>query len=290
MRIRFLVFALLINSIAFAQSWNRYDLNIRSRMVSNGDSDASFQTIRVSKNLFKLPLKKGEKGIISVGVTYDYTHINFKQDNEILEEIENFHNVGLTLNYFRKLSPKWSLFGRLNPRLNSNFTDDIKGDDFYFNVFALLNYSKSKDSRLSFGLVYSNTLGYPAPIPAINYWKRFNEKWEMELGFPRSSVTRSLSLKSKLVGYFEMQGYNGNISENIRNSTFQKNREAERISYRDIITGIEYRYQVKKFQLRLNSGYTVNRKFELQNSDKEAAYEFDMENNFNFGVGLGFNF
>ncbi|APD06437.1 hypothetical protein UJ101_00906 [Flavobacteriaceae bacterium UJ101] len=279
-----------MSAVIFAQFGNQYDLNIRGRMVGDNNSDASFYTAGISKNIFKFPLKKGKKGVISIGIDYDYAHVNFKADNEVLEKIENLHNIGLNINYFRKLSAKWSLIGRLNPQLNSNFTDGIKGDDFYLNAFGILNYTRSKDSRLSFGLAYSNTLGYPAPIPVVSYWKRFNEKWEMGLGFPRTSVTRTLSLKSKLVGYAELQGYNGNISENIPNPNSQSNIEAERVSYRDIITGIEYRYQIKKFELRVNGGYTVNRNFELQDSNNETAYEFNMENNLNFGVGLGFNF
>lgn len=292
MRTIILLLALFTGIIISAQFGNQYDLDIRGRIVGDSGSDASFQTIGISKNLFKVPLKKGKQGIIKVGIDYDYAHINFNINHEILKKIENFHNIGLTLGYLRKISQKWSLIGGIIPQLNSNFTDGIKGDDFYLNAFALLNYSWSENSRLSFGLAYSNTLGYPTPIPVINYWKRFNEKWEMGLGFPRTSVTRSLNLKSKLIGYAELQGYNGNISRNVQPSltTFPLIREAERISYRDIIMGVEYRYQVKKFQLRVNGGYTIDRNFELQNSDNGTAYEFNMENNFNFGIGLGFNF
>lgn len=290
MKINFLIGILLVSSMTFGQLGNQYDWNIQSRIVGDDGSDASFYTVGISKNIFKLPLEKGTKGIIQVGIDYDYAHVNFTMDDDVLEKIENLHNIGLTIDYFRKLSPKWSVMGRLNPQLNSNFTKGIKGDDFYLNAFGLVNYSKTKNSRLSFGLAYSNTLGYPAPIPVINYWKRFNEKWEMGLGFPRTSITRSLSETSKLIGYTELQGYNGNISETIQHSTFSSNREAERISYRDIIAGIEYRYQIKKFQLKVSGGYTVNRNFELQNSDNKTAYKFNMENNLNFGVGLGFNF
>ncbi len=86
--------------------------------------------------------------------------------------------------------------------------DGIRGDDFYINAFALWNYSKSQNTKFSFGLAYTNTLGFPAPIHVVNYWKKFNEQWEMNLGFPRTNVPRHLNQNSSMVGYFEFQGYN----------------------------------------------------------------------------------
>ncbi len=275
----------------WGQARKSYDIFLTGRWVGDGGSEASFQTIGLEASLLKKPIKQGKGGVISLSANYVTAYVDYKNDNDFFDDIENLQSMGLALSYYRRLkSPKWSFIGQLSPKLNSNFTDGIQGDDFYINAFALWNYSKSQNTTFSFGLAYSNTLGFPAPIPVVNYWKKFNEQWEMNLGFPRTNVTRHLNQNTSMVGYFEFQGYNGNISENINRSDLKKQRTAERISYRDIIIGVEYRYQVDKFQLKLNAGYTLDRQFELQNSDNDTAYKFDLENNINVGLGVGFNF
>lgn len=286
------ILILLLSSVfAWSQAQKSYDVSLSGRLVGDGGSDASFQTVGLNVSLFKKPIKKGQKGIVSLSANYSTAYIEYKNSQDFFDAIEDLQSIGVTLGYYRRLkNPKWSFIGRLSPKLNSNFTHGIQGDDFYISALALWNYSKQRNTTLSFGLAYSNTLGFPAPIPVINYWKRFNEKWEMNLGFPRTNITHHVTEKSSMIGYFELQGYNGNISENIVRSDFENQRIAERISYRDIITGLEYRYQVEKFQLKLNAGYTIDRRFELQNSDNDTAYTFNMENNINVGVGFGFNF
>jgi hypothetical protein len=290
MRGCFLLFIIHISLFTFAQEGNQYDVEIKSRSVGDKDSDASFHTIGIKTTLFKNPIKKGENGIIGLDFSYKYINLKYTVESELFHDIEDFHSVGLSLNYLKKINEKWIFIARLNPQLNSNFTGKITGDDFYFNAAALFNYSNSQNSRFTFGLAYTNTLGTPDPIPVISYWRRLNEKWQMSLGFPRTNLTYLLNPKSSFTGYLEQQGFNANISENIQSGSFTGQQIAERISYRDATSGIEYRYRLKKFQIRANGGYTLARKFMLQDSNNDAAHEFDMNKNFSVGLGLSFNF
>ncbi|WP_459211816.1 DUF6268 family outer membrane beta-barrel protein [Aquimarina rhabdastrellae] len=281
-----LICLLLLSLTAMAQM-DQYSLEFRGRYIGDNDSDASFQTFAVNKRLARIPIKKGASGLIQIHANYSYAHVNFKEAFTFFEDIENLHNVGLAVNYIKRLkNPKWSFIARFNPQLNSNFTDGIKEDDLYLNAVVLWNYSKTANSRLTFGLAYTNTLGFPAPIPVINYWKKINEKWEFNLGVPRISLVHNLNTKSSITAYLELNGYNANISENY----IINGREAERVGYRDIISGLEYRYRIKNFVLLVNGGYTLDRNFELQNSSNDSIVEFNMDNSLNLGLGLGFNF
>ena len=275
----------------YAQSTDNYDISFEGHWVGDNNSDATFQAHSLRAKLLSQPFKEGKNGILSIHAMYDYIEISFKNNDELFNNLEHFHSAGVMLGYYKQLkSPKWSFIGMVIPQLNSNFTDGIGGDDFYLNVLAILNYSRQKNTRLSIGLAYTNTLGIPAPIPIINYWKAWNDKWEMNLGFPRVNLTHHLNTKNSLVALIELKGYNGNISKDIASPIFEQSRGAQRISYRDVLSGLEWQYKLKSFRFKMNASYTLSREFKLQDTDNDTAYKFEMNNGFNVGVGVDFNF
>ena len=285
-----LVYFFFLSITLSAQSFNGYDFSLDGHWVGDNNSAAAFQSYSLRAKLITQPLKQGARGIMTLSVNDDFVEINFNDHPELFKDLKYSHSIGMTIGYFRQLrNSKWSFASMLIPQLNSNFTNGISADDLYLTAVALLNYSKQKNSRFSFGLAYANTLGFPAPIPVVNYWKAWNEKWEMNLGFPRINITRHFNSKNSLVAFMELKGYNGNISKNITNPIFKQGRVAQRISYQDVLTGLEWQYHLKKFQFKINTSYTVNRKFELQNASHDTTYKFDMSRNFNVGVGVGFN-
>lgn len=269
---------------------NNYDFEIKSSFVGDNGSDASFSSVGFNKSLFEIQLKNEQKGIIKTSLNYEFTHINLNTEDSHFTDIENFHSIGITISYIQKINQKWSFVGMFSPQLSSNFTNNLSSDDFYANIIALFNYSKTQNNRLSFGLVYTNSMGVPFPIPIINYWKKFDDKWQMNLGFPRTNLTYTLNPTSNFSGYIEFDGFKANISQNMSRPYFEDERMAEQIKYNAIISGIEYDYHIKKFQFKINLGYTLSRNFEFQDSDNDTAYEFDMRNNFNLGVGVGLDF
>lgn len=286
-------FCLLSATVLAQMGGGRMDLEIRSRLVGNHNTDASVKTFGFNKSLFNILLKKGQKGVISTSLNYSYAHINYNLENSIydLSQIEDFHSLGFNISYFKMMNQKWNFIGMFNPQLSSNFAGSISSDDLFINIIAIFNYSSKRTNRLSFGLVYSNTMGIPFPIPIISYWKKLSDNWEMNLGFPRMNISHNLSQKSSISTYIEFDGYNLNISQSIINpylSTIHPN--ATQINYIDIISGIEYKYQIEKFLFKLNAGYTLAREFELQNSARETTLKFNMANNWNIGIGLGFKF
>ncbi|TKG93956.1 hypothetical protein EYV94_14460 [Puteibacter caeruleilacunae] len=282
----FISILLLISSTAFAQNTNnRYDLEIESRYVTNNKSDAAFKATRIKQHLLAIPVKNK---FLNIGLDYSYVNIEFREENSINHDLRDFHKIGFSLSYQSQINDSWTMTTQLTPRINSNLTDGIKSEDLNINALLLFNHSKSRNSLLSLGVIYSNKLGHPAPFPIINYWKQFNSKWRMNLGLPRMSLSHCISNKSTITGFAEYQGFSSNIGNDINNQSFRQNRTAEKISYKDIITGLEYIYKTKQCKFSLSGGYTLNRTFELRNNNKDTAYKFDMSNNFYIGFNASF--
>ena len=284
------VYLFFLGVTLYAQSTD-YDVQTEGQWLPVNKSDAAFQAYRIRVKLLSRPVNEGKGGILSLHATYDYIGINFKRKQELFNDLESFHSAGFMLGYIKQLrNPKWSFTGMVIPQLNSNFAGGVSGDDFYLNVVAMLNYSRQKGSRLSFGFAYTSTLGVPAPIPVINYRKSWGDKWEMNLGFPRVNLTHHFNTMNSLVALIEVKGYNGNISKAINSSVFEESRSAQRISYRNILSGLEWQCNLKSLQFKINASYTLNREFKLQDRDNDTAYKFDMSNCFNVGAGIAFNF
>jgi hypothetical protein len=290
MKYLFLLSLLLLGSQLYAQNPDDYDIGLQYNRSPGENSDAAFQQYQLNAKLLTMPLQHGEKGILMLRGNYSFVQIDLKDELNFPDRLKNFHSTGLMIGYIKRLkNPQWTLTGILIPQLNSNFSENLSRNDFYLNAVLMFIYSSNPGSRLSIGLTYTSTLGFPAPIPIINYWKAWNDQWQMNIGFPRTGITHQLNAANKLVAFADLHGYNGNIGAPIADARFKKGRTARRISYFDIASGLEWQHKFKTCRLRFNASYSLSRQFELQTDDYDTAYEFDMKNGFNVGLGLDFN-
>lgn len=296
MNIKQLKFIALVLIVVFsitiisAQGSSKHDVQIETWYVPRGNSEASFKSLDLKFKLATITLNDKKTSFLKLGLVFDTGEIKFKNDPIVFSNLEQFYRSGVSVTYINKWNEKWGFVGRLRPRLNSNFTDGLKADDFNIFGLASISYSKSENSRFIFGVMYANTFGSSIPLPYLSYWKRFNEKWEMNLGFPRIKLVYSVSTKEQLTGFLEFEGFSGNISKNITSSTFQQERTAERLNYRDTSVGLEYQYNFNNWMIKAKGGYTLKRKFELRDNNRDVAVEFDMKSSFFVGLGFGFNF
>ncbi|PTN09040.1 DUF6268 family outer membrane beta-barrel protein [Mangrovibacterium marinum] len=273
-----------------AQKPENYDIYLKGGWNTKSESDARFEQYGINAKLLTIPIQQGQKGVFMLRGSYDLARIDINNQLMMPHRLEQFHSAGLMLTYFKRLQKTgWSFTGLLIPQLNSNFSQSLNSNDFYLNAAALLSYSATPRSRLTFGLTYASTLGFPAPIPIISYWKSWADRWEMNLGFPRLGITRRLNDKNKLALLADLNGYNGNIGHGIADDRFTAGRVAKRISYVDVITGLEWLHKFDHYQLRLKTSYAVYRKFQLQTDDYDTAWEFDMNKGLNIGLEVGFN-
>ncbi|WP_109434005.1 DUF6268 family outer membrane beta-barrel protein [Aquimarina sp. AU119] len=273
----------------YAQQIYEEDIFIGSSYILEGDSEADIKTLDFKAKLYEKPLKN-RKGIMSLGVVYNYSNIEYSINTPFIEDnsLNDFHNIGFNFNYFRILNKKWSIALILTPQLSSNFTSELTFEDLNPNGAALLNYSSKPTNRLSFGLAFAPNIGISFPFPIINYWRKINETMEINLGFPETSLSYMPSQKTTLKTLVKFDGFNYNISDDFNID----GKNAERINYNAIIAGLGVKYNLSNaLSFSLDAGYSLDRTFEITDKKADETFELDMENNlyFSFGVGINLN-
>lgn len=285
-----LIISFIIISVSVNAQSTEYDISTRGNWGLTNKNETSIQEYSLRANLLTKPFNQGKSGILRIHATYGFVNFGFAENQELFKDLEQFHSVGLSLGYIKQLkNPKWTFIGMAMPQLNSNFTDGIKGDDFNLNALAYFIYSRQKDTRFSMGLVYTNTFGYPLPIPIFSYWKAWNDQWEMNFGFPDISLTHHFNKQTSLRAYTEVKGYSGNISKPFNDPVFRENRSAQKLGYTEVLSGIEWKFKLGKVQLKLNTSYPVYQEFNLRNSNNDIAYKLKLGNNLHIGAGIDFN-
>lgn len=74
----FIISLCLLSTTVLAQmGMGQMDLEIRSRLLGNHNTDASVKSISFNKSLFNIMLKKGQNGVISTSLNYTYAHLNY---------------------------------------------------------------------------------------------------------------------------------------------------------------------------------------------------------------------
>lgn len=284
---RYSLILLILMSYAstYGQGFNQDDISVGTSYTIEGDSEADITNFNLEAKLYSKPLKD-KRGLFSVRLLSNYNAINYNIAIPLEDDLNEFYNFGFSFNYFKVLNKKWSFIGILSPQLSSNFTSDVTFDDFNSSAILLFNYSSKPTNRLSFGLAYIPNTGIGLPvIPVANYWKKLNDQMEMNLGFPETSFIYKASQKTSLKALAKFQGFNYNISEDFTID----GEEVERISYNEIITGLELKQKLSNaINMTLGAGYTLSRTFEFTNNSGDQAFDFDMKNNFNVSFGVGF--
>ena len=286
----FAISLLLCSLHSYAQIPENYDFYLTGGLNTKSGSDAKFEQYGINAKLLTIPLQLGQKGVFMLRGSYDLARIDIDNHLMMPNKLNEFHSINLMFTYMKRLQkPGWSFSALLVPQLSSNFSQSLNSDDLYLNAAALFSYARTPNKRLTFGLTYSSTLGFPCPIPIVSYWKSWADRWEMNLGFPRLGITRRLNNKNKLSLQTDLKGVNGNIGQSIADDRFEKGRVAKRISYVDLAAGLEWLYKFDHYQLRLKTSYAVYRKFQLQTNNYDKAFKFDMNKGLNIGLELGFN-
>ncbi len=263
---------------------------ILSNMISytfKGDSEVDIVDYDFDLKLYKKPLKN-KKGFFGIGLTSSYTMLDYDIAIPSENELERFYDFGIAFSHLRVWNKRWSSMVVLRPQLSSNFTSEITYDDFNPSALFLLNYSKNRQkNRLSFGLAYSanNAIGVPI-VPVLSYWKKINERAEMTLGFPETSLAYKFSPKTTITSLIKFDGFNYNISENFK----IQEEVVDYISYTELKIGLELKQKLLNIMnVKLLTGYTLARNLELVDESLDKVHAFDMKSNFNISLGIGIN-
>jgi len=185
---RYFLMLLALPVGAFAQST---DL-VRLEYLRIPENDSGIQTSRY-KFLINAPLKLKNEDFFVLGGEYNEFDIDFSQDLGFDTSIVNkLRIIDLNLGYIKKWNDDWRLIGIITPRIASNLTTGISGEDFFFNATATFLKTKNdvdKPFRIVLGLSFNSTTGLPIPLPLISYYKRFHPKWSYPLSFRKTYIS-----------------------------------------------------------------------------------------------------
>ncbi|NER15458.1 hypothetical protein GWK08_18535 [Leptobacterium flavescens] len=253
------------------------------------DDDPNFGRVRVWLNI---PTKLNDREHYLVnGVRYSNAKITFNQDYGFdTSDLEEFHALEYTLGYTFPLNEKWRFTAQFSPTIASNLANKLTFDDIIYSggIILIRTLNNEKKSRLSVGLTYNQTIGIPAPIPFVTYWREVNEHFTYTVGVPISKVKYFFNnKKSSLEAFARLDGYFANLSNDIQvNGT-----NAEKISLSQVVTGIGFdKYYGKRLNFFVKAGYLLRNSLRLNENISDEVFNFDLSNSFYFRGGFKFNF
>lgn len=250
-------------------------------------NETGVQTSRY-KFLINAPVKLKNEDFLVFGGEYNEFDVDFSEDLGFDTSIVNkLRIIDLNLGYIKRWNNDWRLIGVLTPRIASNLTTGISGDDFFFNATATFLKNKTdvdKPFRIVLGLSFNSTTGLPIPLPLVSYYKRFHPKWSYTLGIPRSNFKYHPSDKHTFQLAFLLDGYFINIQEDFQ---LDNGLTASRISLSAVVGTLGYQYNISKIMsLYILAGRTLLQEGILRNNKRDRV--LILNNDPNFYIRTGF--
>ncbi len=260
------------------------------------DSDNSFRRF---KSFVNLPIKlNDEDAYLIPGLEYENVNLKFADPTTFdRNELERFQSMTVSLGYTFKMNEDWRFGAEAGTQLASNFeVGDIISDDLIYTGSIFFIKIKEDERyvepwRLILGLQYSTTSGVPFPLPIINYYKRFEEKWSYGLGVPKTNLRYYIDEKHILQGFVTLDGFFANIQNNFKIDTGKASSPvAENISMTIVLTGLGYSYNfTDHFSFYFYAGHTLWNDIRLRDHDLDDAYTINETNTFYSRAGLKFS-
>ncbi|MBZ9728828.1 DUF6268 family outer membrane beta-barrel protein [Salegentibacter sp. JZCK2] len=296
--LKFITF-LLLGVVTFPVMAQSTDLaRIEYTYFPQSDSDNSFRRFRTFVN-FPIKLNENDAYLIP-GV--EYRNVNFKYRNDeafSTNNLDRFQSFTGKIGYTFKMNDLWRFGAETGVKIASNFaTSELAKDDFIYTGSVFFIKIKEDERyiepwRLILGLSYSTTTGFPFPLPVINYYKRFDEKWSYGLGIPKTNLVHYFNDKHQVQGFVTLDGFFANIQQNFNpypQTNPNADRLAESMSMTIVLSGLGYQYNfTDHISFYLYAGYTVLNDIRLRDSDRENLYTIDDKNTFYARSGLKFS-
>nr|WP_299343428.1 DUF6268 family outer membrane beta-barrel protein [Allomuricauda sp.] len=252
------------------------------------ENDTGIKTQRY-RFLFNVPLKLNEKkDYLVTGFEYNRFDVGYSQDFPFDEsELIRFHVVDFNLGFITKWNENWNFITLITPRLASNFTNGVMGEDFFFNATATFWKERTdadKPFRLVLGLSYNSTTGLPVPLPLISYYRRFHPKWSYTLGIPRSNFKFHMAKKHTLEATLLLDGYFINVQNDI---PLPDGQLGSKISLSALVGAIGYQYNVsKRMAFYALVGRSIEQEGQLRNNRRGDVFLLNDEANLYIRTGF----
>ncbi len=276
MRQYFFIFLLFVNCLAPLFAWSQGE-KLGFRIENRGLSGLREPSPEISDNIkvgrfdlglnasFKRKVDKKKLGLatLTLGAEYRYTRLQYN-DFELSDSnslAENLHMMRLQTDYMKVLNQKWILSIFFRPGIFTDF-QKVSLEHFRIEGLALLDYRKSQQTLLGFGVARSANFGRVLILPVFHYLHR-SPKFVLDMLLP--SRIEIAWIKKKW--YY---GVNGSLSGNqFRLGNLQNASNGENtVGVSDFTLGPKIRYNTApKSYIFLTGGFTVLRRWEFRNDD-----------------------
>lgn len=290
----FLLFLLVFSLNAFCQSTDLARLEYTYFPQKN--SDNSFRRMR-AQVAFPIALKK-EGSYLVPGLEYRNVHFKY-EDPELFDtgDLDRFQSFTASLGYTFKMNELWRFGAEGGIKLASNFAKaDILHDDLIY-TGAVYFIKIKKDERyyepwrLILGLQYSTTTGFPFPLPIVNYYKRWDEKWSYMLGTPKSNLKYYFNDRHEVQLFVTLDGFFSNVQNNFDTTPGNNTNDsvAESMSMTILLSGMGYEFKfTDHLKFYLYGGHTLVNDIRFRDAHRNNVYTINETNTFYARSGLKF--
>lgn len=174
-----------------------YEIKGNENIVCEGEMSHAYATsLDVT-----VPVMKIKKGTLSLGGHYNYVHQEYTPRvsafGESVRFNDNHHTWGANVSYnFRSTLWNRALIGyaRFGAECSQYGVERFSGF-----AAAMMFIKRTETSSFSAGAVLLlNSVSRWPLFPFVTYWRKFNDKWELNVFMPQCHVQYNVSKKSKL--------------------------------------------------------------------------------------------
>ena len=260
------------------------------------NSDNSFRRARA---IAAFPIRLKKEGTYLVP-SLEYRNVHFKyKDPEVFDtsELDRFQSFTATLGYTFKIGEYWRFGAETGLKIASNFSEGyIISDDLIYTgtvVFVRTKEDPENDdaTRWILGLRYSTTAGFPFPLPIVNYYKRWDEKWSFAVGTPKSNIKYYFNDRHEVQAFVTLDGFFANIQNNFDATPSMSDNDniANNISMTIVLSGLGYEFSLTDhLKFYIYGGHTLRNDIRLRDNNQNDVYNINETNTFYGRSGLKF--
>lgn len=198
--------------------------------------------------------------------------------------IDQIHAFALNVNIPKKIDDKWFLLTSLS--LKSTFEKELK-DSYGANLFSFGSYRLDDDHSFQMGAFvnYHPTSTLALPVISYSYRTKFQDGWQLVLGFPRTHVGYHVNENTLVrLGMIYSQSL-------VRLRDTSPIAASGYVEAKDYISNLGITYELNhNIKLSGDLLYTINREFIIYNSHGNETQNNTIQNALGANVRLVYSF
>lgn len=260
-------------------------------IIPSKGSDVEYTRSRL---LFNAPIKLSEnQTYLLLGLDYSNIQITFEDENLPFDrdEVNDFQLLDFVIGYTQKINDQWRFGGRFSPGVSTNLTaKELTIDDVFFSIDLLMikeyKLDEVRKKRLVLGVSYSGNRGFNFPLPYVNFYYKWSEKWSYNLGVPKSNLQYHFTAKHRLKAFAQLDGFTANVQKGV---ALGQEQIARSINLSLIIGGLQYEYHLTKhWQLYARSAYIFSSGNNFRDKDREDVFTLNTQSTLYLRTGIRF--